>query len=158
MSSTKRANEFAKLYADECRTLSRRKDSPAYLRLWLLAIDTAGPNRHAKFKPGELVNVLGKSSRDVDNAMTKAVAYGLLHESSMQTCLVLPTFLVGIYGGNGRGVHERCVVHGDGEAAKVLATQCHHPDRRNYAYGRCESCYRGERRRAQKEQREPSWV
>lgn len=132
---------FRKVGIAQCLELARRRGNPPYLRLHHLALATAMPNGHAAFRRGELAAELGngKRYRNVEDAIAKAVGYGLLDPSSMPTCLVLPEGLV-----SSPGRQLDCPVHG-GKQPFVTMAACH-PDRKHYALKMCEPCYRADRR------------
>lgn len=135
---------FRKVGIAQCLELGHRRGNPPYLRLHHLALAKAGANGHAPFKRGELAIELGKAGkryRNIEDAIAKAIGYGLLDPTSMPTCLVLPH---GLVAPPKRLPELDCLIHGGTHPFVTMAT-CH-PDRKHYALKMCEPCYRADRR------------
>ena len=123
--------------------------NPGFLRLSDLAIAFAGPNGHAEFARGDLKAFLGvRDGRTVDDAIDKAVSYGLLAKGSHQRCLQIPEVQWVTFAGGG-SKDERDARRREGCPSCTTCTDpaaCH-PGRKRYSSVKngslCQQCWRG---------------
>lgn len=151
---------WLKIYVAPLENLAMSTDLPAYHRLHLLALARAEPNGHAEFKTGVLARLMGKDGQphhDIGAAVHRGIETGLLHPSSMSTCLVLPEKLAQPYGKTKRAKFLKCMTHHGERGPLITAWVCEHSDRKHKAHGLCDSCYRIERSAAKIEGCTPWW-
>jgi hypothetical protein len=125
-----------------------RIGNPAYLRLGDLAMACCGYNGHAEMGHGELTRFLGvKDYRAVDDAIARAVEFGLLAEGSNKGCLRVPSLVLPYAGGGSQADKDRRRAEPCRTCNRtVVRPATCHPDReRRTKDGRCQPCYRRDR-------------
>lgn len=128
-----------------------RLANPKFLRLADLAIGFVGPNGHATFNKRDLQEFLAvRDPRTVDDAIAKAVDYGLLSPGSHRRCLRLPTAMWTTFAGAGSADAQ-------GERRSSPCPSCSalgnpascHPGRTRYSSeangSLCQQCWRSEK-------------
>lgn len=122
--------------------------NPHFLRLADLAVAFAGPNGHAEFSRGDLKAFLGvRDGRTVDDAIDKAVSYGLLAKGSHQRCLQIPEVQwVTFAGGGPRDDQDDRRREGCPSCSKCNDPAVCHPSRKRYSSVKngslCQQCWR----------------